>query len=262
MPAAISKAITAVMADIYEPIEKRGENTYDNYKYVSIDDIYARLVRSMGVHGLVIIPLEIDVEHTPSKNRQGNAVIRAKFTHQFFLSCDGESWTDDTCCRTLAMQIDRTTNYAAAGSYLEKAFLRSLFKIPTGEVEVEELEEIRARHEDKEDGKAKRMKQVRNKNGYSSPKQIADDNRWQEFENAATNASDLSELSNVHDRYVDLKTGLKEIPFDTVIERAEERIAAENAAALEQMKLHGFVDQAEIERLNLDKVGKHKDAER
>src|SRR5690606_40790208 len=57
----------------------------------------------------------------------------------FILATEDATWTHDSLKRSLFIQITGPQTHQAAQSYAEKAFLRSLFKIPTGDMDLDSL---------------------------------------------------------------------------------------------------------------------------
>lgn len=61
MPPEVAKAITAVMAEV-RGIEKRGENTFHRFKYMTIGDLMVELQPAMAKAGLFILQTETGFE--------------------------------------------------------------------------------------------------------------------------------------------------------------------------------------------------------
>jgi hypothetical protein len=140
IPGSIVMAIAAVMANL-EAVQKSQENKHGNYKFASTDDIYAAITRKMGEVGLICLPLEEGIEITPSKNADGKTVNWMRVSYLFALATKEATWTDSRCRRTLIIQITGPQTFQAAQSYAEKTFLRGLFKIATGDVDLDSMPE-------------------------------------------------------------------------------------------------------------------------
>lgn len=139
IPGSIAKAIALVQAGV-KAVKYDGNNKFDGYDYSSTDAIYAGVSRLMSEQGLVVlclesIPTEVVTRETPKGPKQWG-----KFNFQFVLAVADDTWTDARCSRSLFIEISRPTAFMAAQSYAEKSFLRSLFKIPTGDKDLEELD--------------------------------------------------------------------------------------------------------------------------
>lgn len=137
MPASIVVAIARIQQAM-KSVEKDGSNAHGGYKFASTDAVYAALSAKMGEVGLTIITLEDPPEFKVVDGPKGPQRW-CQFTFRFVLATEDGTWTDDRCCRTLHMQILGPQSYMAAQSYCEKAFLRSLFKIPTGDLDLDQL---------------------------------------------------------------------------------------------------------------------------
>jgi len=137
MPASIVVAIAKIQQAM-KSVEKDGNNTHGGYKFASTDAVYAALSAKMGEVGLTIITLEDPPEFKVVEGPKGPQRW-CQFTFRFVLATEDGTWTDERCCRTLHMQILGPQSYMAAQSYCEKAFLRSLFKIPTGDLDLDQL---------------------------------------------------------------------------------------------------------------------------
>ncbi len=150
VPPSIVVAICRVKSSM-EVVAKAHQNAHGNYKFTSIDDIDASLVHRMGEAGLTILVLE---EETPEIKRveidqfdreganTGKKVQQwGKFVFSFVLATKEATWFDRRNKRTLMVQIMGPQTYQAAASYAEKAYYKSLFKIPTGDMELDSLAE-------------------------------------------------------------------------------------------------------------------------
>lgn len=138
IPGSIVKAICAVQASLVS-VAKSQRNTHGGYNFASTDDIYAALTRKLGEVGLAIMPLELSHEIVRHENKEGKTVqwLRAEFG--FVLATEDATWTHPSAKRSLFIQITGPQTHQAAQSYAEKAFLRSLFKIPTGDHDLDAM---------------------------------------------------------------------------------------------------------------------------
>lgn len=141
IPSSIVLAIAAVMSSL-EAVKKSNKNTHGGYNFASTDDIYAAVTKKMGEIGFVIIALEEappEIRTVTSKDGKPSQWMR--ICHLFILATKDATWTDRRCRRTLTLQVTGAQSFQAAQSYNEKAFLRSLFKIPTGDMDLDALPE-------------------------------------------------------------------------------------------------------------------------
>ena len=137
MPAEIAKAVIAVMASV-KKLGKEGNNTFQRYKFTSVDQFYEALGPLMASHGLMDIALErsVSVEVREVADDRGtikkSAWLMAVF--DFWLFHESGAFYGPIN-RTQQVQATGAQSYAAAQSFAEKYFLRNLFKIPTGDVD-------------------------------------------------------------------------------------------------------------------------------
>jgi hypothetical protein len=130
MPEAIARAICQVMSQV-DYVEKKGENTFHNYKFAAVGDLLEKIQPAMAAAGLSVVQTE--VEHCFKGN---GAVMLA--TYEFLLShVSGVTWGERprhtgmaTAMNTKGGFDDKALNkcHTAARKY----FLLSLFQIPTG----------------------------------------------------------------------------------------------------------------------------------
>lgn len=138
MPASIVQAIAKIQRAV-QSVKRDGRNAHGGYDYASTDAVYAALSAKMGEAGLTILTLEHDPEIKTVDGPKGPQRW-CRFKFQFVLaSQEGVTWTDAACARTLYMQVLGPQTHMAAQSYAEKTFLRSLFKLPTGDLDLDQL---------------------------------------------------------------------------------------------------------------------------
>ena len=141
IPGPIVKAICHVKSNL-GAVKKNGRNTHGGYNFASTDDIYAECMRCMAAAGLVLLSSELHceikrLETTDTKTGQPKTQQWAHFEFGFMLATPEASWTDEHAKRTLYIQVTGPQTFQAAQSYAEKAYLRSLFKIPTGDMDLD-----------------------------------------------------------------------------------------------------------------------------
>lgn len=141
MHPSIVTAICKIQASL-GAVHKSQRNQHGGYQFASTDDIYAALTKKMGEVGLAIVPLEIGheiVRVEKEKNGQKEVVqwLRAEFG--FILATTEATWHHPSAKRSLYIQVTGPQTHQAAQSYAEKAFLRSLFKLPTGDMDLDSM---------------------------------------------------------------------------------------------------------------------------
>lgn len=137
IPASIVRAICTIQATV-EAVKKSQRNQHGGYQFASTDDIYAAVTRKMGEVGLILMSLEDRAEiKRIEKDGKTAQWMHAEFS--FVLATDGDTWTDVRAKRTLYIQVTGPQTFQAAQSYAEKAFLRSLFKLPTGDMDLDSM---------------------------------------------------------------------------------------------------------------------------
>jgi len=135
IPKSITEAICKVQISL-EALKKENRNAFAKYMYVSADDMYAALTRKLASAGLVIIPTELE----PVRLIDVDGKAHAYFHYGFTLACGADTYSDPSLSRSMFIQITGPQTFGSAESYLQKTFLRGLFKIPTGEHDLDEVE--------------------------------------------------------------------------------------------------------------------------
>lgn len=135
--ASIVKAICRIMATV-QSVSKSQRNQHGGYMFASTDDIYAAITHKMGEAGLLMITCEDSCEIVRVE-KDGKTSQWARVTFSFVLATEQGTWSSPGARRTLYVQVTGAQTFQAAQSYAEKAFLRSLFKIPTGDQDLDSL---------------------------------------------------------------------------------------------------------------------------
>lgn len=138
IPGSIVKAVCAVQTTV-DAVRKSQKNTHGGYMFASTDDIYAAVTQKMGKIGLLCLCLEGEAEIQRHKNKEGREVPWLRAIYHFVLATEDATWTDPKSRRTVLAQITGPQTFQAAQSYAEKSYLRSLFKIPTGDMDLDSL---------------------------------------------------------------------------------------------------------------------------
>lgn len=176
IPGSIVKAICAIQASL-GAVAKSQRNSHGGYSFASTDDIYASLTRKMGEVGLTIVGLETGHE-VVRVEKDGKTSQWLKAEYAFVLATEDATWSHKDARRSLYIQITGPQTHQAAQSYAEKAFLRSLFKLPTGDMDLDSMPQAdnedeqvalsrraprRSSAEGKRDGSVKKFNELRGK---------------------------------------------------------------------------------------------------
>jgi len=140
MPPAIAQAIIAVKKQVRQ-LGSDESNKHAGYSYVSVDKFYERVGPLMAAAGLALLIDETAsaVEISESTDRDGKLRKTPWLFAQYSLAFMHKSGpVSSPMRRSLAMPINGPQTYGAAQSYIEKQFLRQVFKIPTGEKDADE----------------------------------------------------------------------------------------------------------------------------
>jgi hypothetical protein len=137
MPKSIVHAVCAIQKSL-DAVSKTQKNQHGGYMFASTDDVYAALTRKMGEVGLMIVSFEDNCEIVRLE-KDGKTVQWARFEYSYLLATEEDTWTDERLKRTLFIQLTGPQSFQAAQSYAEKSFFRSLFKIPTGDMDLDSM---------------------------------------------------------------------------------------------------------------------------
>lgn len=130
----IIKALLEVQGKIRR-LGHDSENKFASYNYVSIDQYYEKIRPLLTDAGLAIIPTEREAAISPD-----GKTYKATFDFHI-LHISGETW-ENAVHRTVYCAYTGAQSCGSALSYAEKFVLRTLFKIPTGEYEEPEVQEV------------------------------------------------------------------------------------------------------------------------
>lgn len=136
--ASIVKATLKVQAAI-AAVSKDGRNQHGGYQFASTDAVYAALTHKLAECGLMILCLEEEKPEIVRVEKDGKTTQWGKFVFSFVLATEESTWTDPRSRRSLFIAINGPQSFMAAQSYAEKAYLRSLFKLPTGDMDLDSM---------------------------------------------------------------------------------------------------------------------------
>ena len=144
MPAEIAKAIMQVKKQIKQ-LGADERNEHARYNYVSVDKFYAIIGPLMADAGLALLinEAESEVRILETTDNQGKERKTPWLFASYELTFLHETGAMSALpmSRSLAMPINGPQTYGAAQSYIEKQFLRQVFKVPTGEKDADEMEQ-------------------------------------------------------------------------------------------------------------------------
>lgn len=128
-PTAISNSLFEIQSKVKRLVHD-SQNNHQHYKYVSVDAYYEFIRPLLNAAGLMIIPNEEDAGLSPD-GKTLKIVFAFTILHK-----DGDVW-DFPIRRTVYLPYHGAQSCGSALSYADKFIMRTLFKIPTGEYEVE-----------------------------------------------------------------------------------------------------------------------------
>ncbi len=131
MDGKIYEAITAVMADV-GAVEKDGTNTFDRYKYRSIDAVMNAMHPAMARHSVFVTPEVLEQTREDRTSKKGDPMVysitKVKYT---FFTTDGSSVTATVIGEGMD-RGDKSMNKAMSAAF--KYALFQVFCIPTEEM--------------------------------------------------------------------------------------------------------------------------------
>lgn len=127
----VYKAINAVQTDLAkEGIGKTQTNTFDNYKFRGIDDIYNALSPLLAKHGLCILPRVLSRICEERTSKKGDALFYVTVDVEFdFVAADDASKHTVRVFGEAMDRGDKATNKAMSAAYKYGCF--EVFCIPT-----------------------------------------------------------------------------------------------------------------------------------
>lgn len=202
IPKSIVQAICKVQASV-EAVAKSQFNKQGSYKFASADDIYAAVARKFGEVGLMIYPLEMsqpEIKRVEKTDAQGELKVSqwGQFHFGYVLATEEATWFDQRSARTILIQILGPQTFNAAESYCQKQFLRSLLKLPTGDMDLDSM----AQAETEEAQAALNNTNVKRKSS-SGAKKDGTDKVFNEVLKAIENAKSAEVLGQIPELFCD-----------------------------------------------------------
>jgi hypothetical protein len=133
MPAPVAAAIIAVGKQV-KRLGADSKNEHGRYNYVSVDKFYEQVGALMAEAGLALLIDETATEVRAS-DKTGNPWL---FAHYELTFMHESGVLGPSMRRSCALPINGPQTFGAAQSYIEKQFLRQVFKVPTGDRDADE----------------------------------------------------------------------------------------------------------------------------
>lgn len=148
IPKEIAGAIVLVMRAVGK-IAKDAKNAHGGYKYSSVDAFLEATSAACSEAGLIIKPVQtacesdaLEVWDKDGKSRQRRVM---RFRYRFRLIHEsGAMWTDPDDERAVVVDYTGPQTFQAAESFVLKAYMRTLFQIPTGDPDADAQEQHQA----------------------------------------------------------------------------------------------------------------------
>lgn len=135
MPPEIAKAIIAVNKQV-KSLAKDENNKYANFRYASVDAFYEAIGPLMAEAGLFVLAEEVssEIERRETIDDRGQVKSSNWLSTNYELTLYHESGVGwGPVRRSMMVAASGPQAYGAGQSYVEKYFLRGLFKVPTSE---------------------------------------------------------------------------------------------------------------------------------
>lgn len=134
MPPEVAQAIVAVMKQVRQ-LGKDDKNQHGGYKYVSVDKFYDLVGHKMAEAGLFVLMDEVStkIEQVAGKDSKW---LWATYAITLFHESGAEY---GPLTRDIALPASGPQAFGSGQSYVEKQFLRALFKIPTGDKDADDV---------------------------------------------------------------------------------------------------------------------------
>jgi hypothetical protein len=196
IPKSIVKAICEIKKNV-EAVAKTQKNSHGGYMFSSTDDVYAAVARKMGQVGLMIMALEEKCEIVKVE-KEGKTVQWLHVEYSFVLATDEDTWSDERAKRTLYIQITGPQTFQAATSFAEKAYIRSLFKLPSGDMDLDSMPQAET-----EEGQAAVNGNGGKRKSSAAAKKEGFDKTFNEIKEKIEKAPDADYLERIPDLYAD-----------------------------------------------------------
>lgn len=133
MPPVVAAAIIAVKKQVRQ-LGHDSKNEHGRYDFVSVDKFYDRIGKLMAEAGLALL-IDETMTNVRANEKSGSPWLFCEYSLMFVHESGAMSLA---LRRSIALPISGPQAFGAAQSYIEKQFLRQVFKIPTGERDADE----------------------------------------------------------------------------------------------------------------------------
>ncbi len=186
IPASIVRAISAIKATV-EAVKKSQKNNHGGYMFSSTDDVYAAVARKMGEVGYHLHALEEKCEIVRIE-KEGKTVQWLHAVYSFLHATETDTWSHPKDRRTIYVQITGPQTFQGAQSFAEKSYIRSLLKLPSGDVDLDSMPQAET-EEDQTDLLAPRKKK-----SSASAKRDGTADVFNELRGAISSANSVTQL--------------------------------------------------------------------
>lgn len=196
MPASIVRAISAIKATV-AAVKKSQRNSHGGYMFSSTDDVYAAISRKMGEVGYHVHALEekcevVRIEKTDKDGRQQTSQwLHAVYS--FLHATEADTWSHPKDRRTIYVQITGPQTFQGAQSFAEKSYFRSLFKLPSGDMDLDSMPQA----ETEEDQLALSQPAIRKRKSSAAAKRDGDNDALNEIRGAISSADGPADLAKI-----------------------------------------------------------------
>ena len=136
MPPEIGKAVIKVMSGVSK-LSKDNKNPQGGYKYTSVDDFFEMLRPLMAEAALFDMLIEVSSKTFERKGAYDKTNTWLESEYDLYLYHESGAFYGPLR-RKIQVIASGPQAYASAQSFVEKYFLRSLFKIATGDVDADD----------------------------------------------------------------------------------------------------------------------------
>lgn len=136
MPPEIAKAVVKVMGEV-KKLGKDTRNPHGGYNYVSVDQFFDQIGQLMHAAGIFVVVNESESETAIRETGNGRSSAWLTCAYDIFIYHESGA-AYGPVKRSIQVSASGPQSYGSAISFVEKYFLRSLFKIPTGEQDADQ----------------------------------------------------------------------------------------------------------------------------
>lgn len=143
-PPQIAKAVIAVMKEV-QSLAKDKENQFGGFNYASVDDFFEMVRPKIAENGLFLLPTELRADRGEIPGGRNGMIPIIEYVYSMMLIHEsGASWCNPEDKRHVVIAWNGAQTSGIALSYFEKQYMRSIFKIPTGEKDADATDAVQA----------------------------------------------------------------------------------------------------------------------